>query len=71
MRILHCDDHALIGSAINSYFTNEPGYHTVGETENGNDLIKKTVMIRAELILILKESLLMLKYNFSSIYKMN
>jgi two-component system nitrate/nitrite response regulator NarL len=41
MRILICDDHALIRSGISNHFINEPGYYLVGEAENGNELIQK------------------------------
>jgi DNA-binding NarL/FixJ family response regulator len=40
MRILICDDHALIRSGIKRHFTKEPGYCVIGEAENGYDLIK-------------------------------
>src|ERR1039457_702807 len=51
MRILICDDHALIRSGINNHFINEPGYHVVGEAENGIDLIKKYELMKPDVII--------------------
>ena len=51
MRILLCDDHALIRSGIINHFINEPGYHVVGEAENGKDLIQKYELLKPDLII--------------------
>jgi two-component system response regulator NreC len=51
MRILLCEDHALIRLAITSQFNNEPGYRLVGETENGNDLIKQYELLKPDLVI--------------------
>jgi two-component system, NarL family, response regulator NreC len=51
MRILICDDHALIRSGIINHFINEPGYFLVGEAENGYDLIQKYELLKPELII--------------------
>src|ERR1035437_4988808 len=51
MRILICDDHALIRSGIVNHFINEPGYYIVGEAENGNDLIQKYELHKPDLII--------------------
>ena len=51
MRILICDDHALIRSGITKYFINEPGYYLVGEADNGFDLIKKYELLKPDLII--------------------
>ena len=39
IRILICDDHALLRSGIIGLLDNEPGIFVIGETENGNELI--------------------------------
>jgi DNA-binding NarL/FixJ family response regulator len=46
MRILICDDHALIRSGINNHFINEPGYNIVGEAVNGHDLIQQYELLK-------------------------
>jgi two-component system, NarL family, response regulator NreC len=51
MRILLCDDHAVVRSGITNYFINEPGYHVVGEAENGNELIQKYELLKPDLII--------------------
>src|ERR1035437_2099551 len=51
MRILLCDDHALIRSGINNHFINEPGYYVVGEAENGHDLIQKYELLKPDFII--------------------
>src|ERR1039458_463171 len=51
MRILLCDDHALIRSGIINHFINEPGYHVVGEADNGKDLIHKYELLKPDLII--------------------
>jgi DNA-binding NarL/FixJ family response regulator len=51
MRILICDDHALIRSGINNHFINEPEYYIVGEAENGFDLIQKYELLKPDLII--------------------
>ena len=50
MRILICDDHAIVRSGIINYFINEPGYHVVGEAENGYGLIQKYELLKPDLI---------------------
>src|ERR1035437_1521752 len=51
MRILLCDDHALIRSGIKKHFIDEPRYFVVGEAENGHDLIQKYELLKPELII--------------------
>jgi DNA-binding NarL/FixJ family response regulator len=51
MRILICDDHAIVRSGINNHFINEPGYFIVGEAENGHDLIQKYELLNPDLII--------------------
>jgi two-component system, NarL family, nitrate/nitrite response regulator NarL len=51
MRILICDDHALIRSGIINHFVNEPGYYLVGEAVNGQDLIQKYELLKPDLII--------------------
>jgi DNA-binding NarL/FixJ family response regulator len=51
MRILICDDHAVLRSGIVNYFINEPGYFIVGEAENGHDLIQKYELLKPDLII--------------------
>ncbi|MDR3611210.1 MAG: response regulator transcription factor [Ignavibacteriaceae bacterium] len=51
MRILICDDHALIRSGIINHFLNEPDYYIVGEAENGHDLIQKYELLKPDLII--------------------
>jgi DNA-binding NarL/FixJ family response regulator len=51
MRILICDDHAIVRSGIINHFINEPGYFIVGEAENGHDLIQKYELLKPDLII--------------------
>lgn len=51
IRILICDDHALVRSGIIKLLEDERWIYIVGEAENGEDMIQKYVSLRPDLIL--------------------
>jgi two-component system, NarL family, response regulator NreC len=51
IRILICDDHALLRSGIIGLLEKEPGIFIVGEAENGNDLIEKYELLKPDLVI--------------------
>jgi DNA-binding NarL/FixJ family response regulator len=51
IRILICDDHALLRSGIIGHLENEPGIFVIGEAENGNDLIAKYELLKPDLVI--------------------
>ena len=51
IRILICDDHALVRSGIIKLLEEERWIYIVGEAENGEDMIQKYVSLRPDLIL--------------------
>ena len=51
IRILICDDHALLRAGIIGILEKEPGIFIVGEAENGNDLIEKYELLKPDLVI--------------------
>jgi two-component system, NarL family, response regulator NreC len=51
IRILICDDHALVRSGIAKLLEEENWIYLVGEAENGEDMIRKYISLRPNLIL--------------------
>jgi len=51
IRILICDDHALLRSGIIGLLENEPGIFIIGEAEDGNDLIAKYELLKPDLVI--------------------
>ena len=51
IRILICDDHALLRSGIIGHLQNAPGIFVIGEAENGNDLIEKYELLKPDLVI--------------------
>lgn len=51
IRILICDDHALLRSGIIGLLDNEPGIFVIGEAENGQDLIEKYELLKPDLVI--------------------
>ena len=51
IRLLICDDHALVRSGIIKLLEDERWIYIVGEAENGEDMIQKYVSLRPDLIL--------------------
>ena len=51
IRILICDDHALLRSGIIGHLQNAPGIFVIGEAENGNDLIAKYELLKPDLVI--------------------
>jgi DNA-binding NarL/FixJ family response regulator len=51
IRILICDDHALVRSGIAKLLEEENWIYLVGEAENGEDMIQKYITFRPDLIL--------------------
>jgi DNA-binding NarL/FixJ family response regulator len=51
LRILICDDHALMRAGIIGILEKEPGLFVVGEAENGNELIEKYELLKPDLVL--------------------
>ena len=52
IRILVCDDHAIVRSGIVKLLENESWIYLVGEAENGEDLIRKFEICRPDVILV-------------------
>lgn len=51
IRILICDDHALLRAGIIGILEKEPRIFIVGEAENGNDLIEKYELLKPDLVI--------------------
>jgi two-component system response regulator NreC len=51
IRILICDDHALVRSGIVKLLEDERWIYIIGEAENGEDMIEKYISLRPDLIL--------------------
>jgi two-component system, NarL family, response regulator NreC len=51
IRILICDDHALVRSGIIKLLKEENWIYIVGEAENGEDMIQKYISLKPDLIL--------------------
>ena len=51
IRILLCDDHALVRSGIVKLMEDETWIYITGEAENGEDMIQKYISLRPDLIL--------------------
>lgn len=51
IRILICDDHALLRSGIISLLHDEPGIFIIGEAEDGYDLIDKYELLKPDLVI--------------------
>jgi two-component system, NarL family, response regulator NreC len=51
IRILICDDHALLRSGMIKLLENEPGIFVIGEAIDGNDLITKYEILKPDLII--------------------
>ena len=51
IRILICDDHALIRTGLIGTLSNEPGIFIVGEAENGNEMITQYEKLKPDLVI--------------------
>lgn len=51
IRILVCDDHALLREGIIGILENEPGIFIIGEAENGNELIQEYELLKPDLVI--------------------
>ena len=51
IRILICDDHALVRSGIIGLLNNKPGIFVVGEAVDGNDMIRKYEILKPDLVI--------------------
>ena len=51
IRVLICDDHALVRSGIVKLLEDEKWIYIVGEAENGEEMIQKYISLRPDLIL--------------------
>jgi|CZKP01.1.fsa_nt_gi DNA-binding NarL/FixJ family response regulator len=51
IRILICDDHALLRSGIIGLLDNQPGLYVIGEAENGNELIEKYDLLKPDMVI--------------------
>src|ERR1035437_9614830 len=51
IRILICDDHALVRSGIIGHLNNKPGIFVVGEAVDGNDMIRQYEILNPDLII--------------------
>jgi DNA-binding NarL/FixJ family response regulator len=51
IRILICDDHALIRAGLISTLSNQPGIFIVGEAENGTEMITQYEKLKPDLVI--------------------
>ena len=51
IRILICDDHALIRTGLISTLSNEPGIFIVGEAENGTEMVTQYEKLKPGLVI--------------------
>jgi two-component system response regulator NreC len=51
IRILICDDHALLRSGIVGNLEKETGLFVIGEAQNGNELIEKYELLKPDLVI--------------------
>lgn len=51
IRILICDDHAMLRAGIIAYLEKKSGLYVIGEASNGNELIEKYETLKPDLVI--------------------
>lgn len=51
IRLLIADDHSIVLQGLHSIFDGEDGYEIVGEAEDGQELVEKTVQLKPDVII--------------------
>src|SRR5437867_2466595 len=52
IRVLLCDDHALLRAGLKALLADEPGIAVVGEAENGQAAVEQAVALRPDVALV-------------------
>lgn len=52
IRIIICDDHEMVRRSLNNLFLSAPGYEIAALCESGEEVIRKTLEINADILLL-------------------